>query len=45
MSITRIVVAHRPALLKRANRVLFVKDRQLSDTGPQSTTKIDIRAA
>jgi ATP-binding cassette, subfamily B, bacterial CvaB/MchF/RaxB len=31
MPITRIVVAHRPALIRRANRVLLVKDRQISE--------------
>jgi ATP-binding cassette subfamily B protein RaxB len=45
MNITRIVVAHRPALLRRANRVLLVKDRQLSEIGLQSQAKIEIRAA
>ena len=45
MNITRVVVAHRPALLQRANRVLLVKDRQLSEIGLQSQAKIDIRAA
>jgi ATP-binding cassette, subfamily B, bacterial CvaB/MchF/RaxB len=45
MNITRVVVAHRPALLKRAHRVLLVKDRQLSEMELQSPAKIDIRAA
>jgi ATP-binding cassette, subfamily B, bacterial CvaB/MchF/RaxB len=31
LPITRIVVAHRPALLRRAKRVFVVKDRQLSE--------------
>jgi ATP-binding cassette, subfamily B, bacterial CvaB/MchF/RaxB len=31
MPITRIVVAHRPALIRRAQRVLYVKDRQISE--------------
>ena len=31
MPITRIVVAHRPALRKRASRVFFVKDRKVSE--------------
>jgi ATP-binding cassette, subfamily B, bacterial CvaB/MchF/RaxB len=31
MPITRIVVAHRPALIRRANRVFLVKDRQISE--------------
>jgi ATP-binding cassette subfamily B protein RaxB len=38
MPITRIVVAHRPALRKRASRVFFVKDRQVSElTSPGQT--------
>jgi ATP-binding cassette, subfamily B, bacterial CvaB/MchF/RaxB len=45
MNITRVVVAHRPALLQRAHRVLLVKDRQLSEMELQSQAKIDIRAA
>jgi ATP-binding cassette, subfamily B, bacterial CvaB/MchF/RaxB len=45
MNITRVVVAHRPALLKRAHRVLLVNDRQLSEIEGQSQAKIDIRAA
>ena len=31
LPITRIIVAHRPALLRRAKRVFVVKDRQLSE--------------
>jgi len=31
MPITRIVVAHRPALIRRASRVLRVKDRRISE--------------
>jgi ATP-binding cassette, subfamily B, bacterial CvaB/MchF/RaxB len=45
MNITRVVVAHRPALLQRAHRVLLVKDRQLGEIERQSQAKIDIRAA
>jgi ATP-binding cassette, subfamily B, bacterial CvaB/MchF/RaxB len=45
MNITRVVVAHRPALLKRAHRVLLVNDRQLSEIEGQSQAKVDIRAA
>jgi ATP-binding cassette subfamily B protein RaxB len=33
MSITRIVVAHRPALLQRADRVLIVNEGRLSEFG------------
>lgn len=29
--ITRIVVAHRPALIRRAKRVFLVKDRQITE--------------
>jgi ATP-binding cassette subfamily B protein RaxB len=36
LPITRVVVAHRPALLRRAHRVLLVKDRQLSEIWPQT---------
>jgi hypothetical protein len=32
MPITRIVVAHRPALIRRADRIFVVKDRQISET-------------
>jgi ATP-binding cassette subfamily B protein RaxB len=31
LPITRIVVAHRPALIRRAQRVLYVKDRQIGE--------------
>jgi ATP-binding cassette subfamily B protein RaxB len=31
MPITRIVVAHRPALIRRASRILLVKDRRISE--------------
>ena len=31
MPITRIVVAHRPALIRRASRIFLVKDRQISE--------------
>src|SRR5262249_18118840 len=31
MPITRIVVAHRPAPIRRANRILLVKDRQIKE--------------
>ena len=45
MNITRVVVAHRPALLQRAHRVLLVKDQHLSEIERQSQAKVDIRAA
>jgi ABC-type lipoprotein export system ATPase subunit len=31
MPITRIVVAHRPALIRRADRIFVVKDRQIRE--------------
>jgi len=31
LPITRIVVAHRPALIRRAKRVFMVKDRQIAE--------------
>jgi ATP-binding cassette subfamily B protein RaxB len=31
MPITRVVVAHRPALIRRANRVFTIKDRHISE--------------
>jgi ATP-binding cassette subfamily B protein RaxB len=31
MPITRIVVAHRPALIRRASRIFLVKDRQVRE--------------
>ena len=34
MPITRIVVAHRPALIRRADRILVVKDRRISEASP-----------
>jgi ABC-type bacteriocin/lantibiotic exporter with double-glycine peptidase domain len=34
MPITRIVVAHRPALIRRADRVFVVKDRQITEHSP-----------
>jgi ATP-binding cassette, subfamily B, bacterial CvaB/MchF/RaxB len=45
MNITRVVVAHRPALLQRAHRVLLVKDRELRESDRPGQAKIDIRAA
>jgi ATP-binding cassette subfamily B protein RaxB len=34
MPITRIVVAHRPALIRRAKRVIVVKDRKIEEIAP-----------
>jgi ATP-binding cassette, subfamily B, bacterial CvaB/MchF/RaxB len=34
MPITRIVVAHRPALIRRAKRILLIKDRHLTEIMP-----------
>ena len=45
LPITRIVVAHRPALLRRANRILLLKDGQLGEINPQRQAPADIRAA
>ena len=41
MPITRIVVAHRPALLRRADRVLIVKDRQISEACPRPAAALE----
>jgi ATP-binding cassette subfamily B protein RaxB len=38
MPITRIVVAHRPALIRRATRVLLVKNCQITEINLQSET-------
>ena len=38
--ITRIVVAHRPALIRRAHRLFVVKDRQISET-----SRLDCRSS
>jgi ATP-binding cassette subfamily B protein RaxB len=45
MPITRVVVAHRPALLRRANRILLLKDRQLRESRPHGQVREDARAA
>jgi ATP-binding cassette subfamily B protein RaxB len=42
MPITRIVVAHRPALIRRANRVFLVKERQISEATLQSQAPADV---
>ena len=44
MPITRVVVAHRPALLRRANRVFVIRDRQISEVTPQSRAAADVAA-
>jgi ATP-binding cassette subfamily B protein RaxB len=38
MSITRIVVAHRPALIRRAHRLFLVKDRQISEASSSESS-------
>jgi ABC-type Mn2+/Zn2+ transport system ATPase subunit len=40
MPITRIVVAHRPALIRRAQRVFVVKDRKISEVPPRQGADI-----
>ena len=45
MPITRVVVAHRPALLRRAHRILHLKDRQLREIRSQSQAPLETRAA
>ena len=44
MPITRVVVAHRPALLRRANRVFVIKDRQISEVTPHSRAAAGVAA-
>ena len=43
MPITRIVVAHRPALIRRANRVLRVKERQITEVHAAGEGALDHR--
>jgi ATP-binding cassette subfamily B protein RaxB len=38
MPITRIVVAHRPALIRRAHRLFLVKDRQISEASSSESS-------
>jgi ATP-binding cassette subfamily B protein RaxB len=45
MPITRVVVAHRPALLRRANRVLLLKDRRLTQIRSRSQAPSEARGA
>src|SRR5215211_5605349 len=40
LPITRIVVAHRPALIRRAQRVFVITDRQISETAVQLNPRI-----
>jgi ATP-binding cassette, subfamily B, bacterial CvaB/MchF/RaxB len=42
MPITRIVVAHRPALVRRANRVFVVRDRQINEVTLLSQAPADV---
>jgi ATP-binding cassette, subfamily B, bacterial CvaB/MchF/RaxB len=44
MPITRVVVAHRPALLRRASRVFVIRDRQISEVTRQSRAAADVAA-
>ena len=44
MPITRIVVAHRPALIRRADRVFVVKDRQIREHSPADRAAPEIVA-
>jgi ABC-type protease/lipase transport system fused ATPase/permease subunit len=44
MPITRIVVAHRPALIRRADRVFVVKDRQIMEHSPAARVAPEIVA-
>jgi ATP-binding cassette subfamily B protein RaxB len=37
LPITRIVVAHRPALIRRAHRLFLVKDRQISEASSSAS--------
>jgi ATP-binding cassette subfamily B protein RaxB len=42
MPITRIVVAHRPALLRRANRLFVIRDRQIREATSPSQAPADV---
>jgi len=44
MPITRIVVAHRPALIRRADRVFVVKDRRITEHSPADRVAAEIVA-
>jgi ATP-binding cassette subfamily B protein RaxB len=41
MPITRIVVAHRPALIRRAKRVFLVKDRQITEAPQREPAAVE----
>jgi ABC-type bacteriocin/lantibiotic exporter with double-glycine peptidase domain len=45
MPITRIVVAHRPALIRRAHRIFLVKDRQIREASPSEASTAPTRGA
>jgi len=45
MPITRIVVAHRPALIRRAHRIFLVKDRRISEVLSKEASPALSRAA
>ncbi len=40
LTITRIIVAHRPALIRRAHKVLLMQDRQLKPLSEKNTVKV-----
>jgi ATP-binding cassette subfamily B protein RaxB len=44
MPITRIVVAHRPALIRRATRAFLVKERQITEVRAPGEGALDRRA-
>jgi ATP-binding cassette subfamily B protein RaxB len=41
MPITRIVVAHRPALIRRAKRVFLVKERQITEAQRRDSAQVE----
>jgi ATP-binding cassette subfamily B protein RaxB len=43
MPITRIVVAHRPALIRRATRAFLVKERQITEVRAPGGGALDHR--
>ena len=45
MPITRIVVAHRPALVRRASRVLRVANRSIGEISPPAQAPAIIEAS
>jgi ATP-binding cassette subfamily B protein RaxB len=45
MRITRIVVAHRPALIRRATRVVLVKERRIAEMRVPGEGVSDLQSA